>query len=78
MEKLIRVPKTIAKDLVNKGKANVTLKNPKKDGEAFKATIYVEENSETGYLDFKFDNSKSSNKPGSKFKKGQKKTLKFK
>ncbi|WP_394884924.1 DNA topoisomerase [Clostridium butyricum] len=69
---------TIAKDLVNKGKANVTLKNPKKDGEAFKATIYVEENSETGYWDFKFDNSKSSKKPGSKFKKGQKKTLKFK
>lgn len=68
---------SIAKDIVNKGKANITgLKNPKKNDEPFKATIYVEEDPATGYWNYKFENNKSTG--GKTFKKTPKKTIKFK
>lgn len=76
-----KLTETIAKDIVNKGKATVSgMKNPKKEGEKFKATISIAEDPETGYWNYKFVNNESNGKGSVKksFKKQPKKTLKFK
>ncbi|NFL43170.1 type IA DNA topoisomerase [Clostridium botulinum] len=72
-----KLTQTIAKEIVTKGKVSVSgMKNPKKEGETFKAVIYVQEDPETGYWNYKFDNSKA--KGANSSKKAPKKTIKFK
>lgn len=68
-----KLTESIARDIVNKGKATVSgMKNPKKEGETFKATISVEEDPETKFWNYKFENNKG------KGSKGPKKPIKFK
>lgn len=75
-----KLTETIARDIINKGKAIVSgFKNPKKDGESFKATILVQEDTKTGFWNYKFENNKGAG-AGAKGKgsKPAKKTIKFK